>query len=62
MTAWSVYLWILKSFLDHLFYRTPLGNYLFYVQDAEFQPLDTIKNISQVLFKYFIQKWNVICE
>ena len=42
---------ILRSFSDHLFYRAPLGNCLFHVQVAEFQPPDTIKSISQVLFK-----------
>ena len=46
---------ILRSFSDHLFYRAPLGNCLFHVQVAEFQPPDTIKSISQVLFKHFIQ-------
>ena len=52
---------ILRSFSDHLFYRAPLGNCLFHVQVAEFQPPDTIKSISQVLFKHFIQKRDVIC-
>ena len=47
---------ILRSFSDHLFYRAPLGNCLFHVQVAEFQPPDTIKRISQVLLKHFIQK------
>ena len=46
---------ILRSFSDHLFYRAPLGNCLFHVQVAEFQTPDTIKSISQVLFKHFIQ-------
>ena len=50
---------ILRSFSDHLFYRAPLGNCLFHVQVAEFQPPDTIKSISQVLFKEFTQKRNV---
>ena len=50
---------ILRSFSDHLFYRAPLGNCLFHVQVAEFQPPDTIKSISQVLFKHFIQKQDI---
>ena len=50
---------ILRSFSDHLFYRAPLGNCLFHVQVAEFQPPDTIKSISQVLFKHFILKRGV---
>ena len=41
---------------DHLFYWGPLENCLFHVQVAEFQPPDTIKRISQVLLKHFIQK------
>ena len=43
MTA-SSYLWILRSFSEHLFYRAPLGNCLFHVQDAEVQPAYTVKN------------------
>ena len=56
VTASCVYIWILRSFSDHLIYRAPLGNCLFHVQVAEFQPPDTIKSTSQVLFKHFIQK------
>ena len=44
---------ILRNFSDHPFYRALLGNCLFHVQVAEFQPPNTIKSISQVLFKYF---------
>ena len=44
MTASCVYLWILRRFSEHFFYRVPWGNRLFYVQVAEFQPPDTIKN------------------
>ena len=55
-SASYVYLRILENFLEHLFYRAPLGNCLFHVQVAEFQPPDTIKRISQVLLKHFIQK------
>ena len=50
---------ILGSFSGLLFYRAPLGNCLFHVQVAEFLPPDTIKSISQVLFKHFIQKRDV---
>ena len=52
---WILYLWILSvSFSEYLFHRAPLENYLFHLQVAEFQPVDTV--ISQVLFKYFIQE------
>ena len=44
MTASCVYLRILRSFSEHLIYRAPLGNCLFHVQVAEFQPPDTVKN------------------
>ena len=37
----------------YLFYRAPLGSCLFHLQVALFQPPDTIKFFSQVLFKYF---------
>ena len=50
---------ILRKFSDHLFYRAPLGNSLFHVDVAEFQPPDKIKSISEVLFKHFIQKRDV---
>ena len=43
MTASCVYLWILKRFSNHFFYRAHLGKYLFHVQVAEFQPPDTVK-------------------
>ena len=59
VTASCVYLWILRSFSDHLFYRAPLGKCFLHVQVAEFQPPDTIKSFSQVLFKHFIQKQDV---
>ena len=42
MTASCVYLWILRSFSDHLFYRAPMVNYLFHLQVAEFQPSHTV--------------------
>ena len=44
---------ILRRFSDYLFYRAPLGSCLFHLQVALFQPPDTIKIFSQVLFKYF---------
>ena len=47
----------LKSFSDHLFYRAPLGNYLFHLQVAEFQPPHTVnKYFTCALYKHFIQK------
>ena len=49
----------LRGLSDDLFYRPTLGNWLFHVQVAEFQPPDTIKSISQVLFKHFIRKREV---
>ena len=42
----------LRSFPDHLFYRAPLGNCLFHLQVAEFQPPHTVK-------KYFIGAFQV---
>ena len=50
---------ILTSFPDHPFLRAPLGNSLFHVQVAEFQPPDKIKSISQALFKHLIRKREV---
>ena len=51
----SFYLRILRILLDHLFYRAPLGNCLFHVQVAEFQPPDTVKK----LFKHVVQEQEV---
>ena len=42
----------LRSLSNSFFYKAPLGNCLFHVQFAEFQPPDTEKSISQVLFKH----------
>ena len=53
MTASCVYLRILRSFSEHFSYRAPLGNYLFYVQVAEFQPPDTVKNYFTSAFQAF---------
>ena len=50
---------ILRRFSGHLFFKAPLGNSLFHVQAAEFQPPDKIKSISQVLFKHLIRKQDV---
>ena len=50
---------ISRSFSGHLFLKAPLGNSLFHVQAAEFQPPDKIKSISQVLFKHLIRKQDV---
>ena len=47
---------ILRSFSDHLFFRAALGNSLFHIQVAEFQPPDKIRSISQALFKHLIRK------
>ena len=43
MTASCVYLLILRSFSDHLFYRAPLGNCLFHLQVTQFQLPHTVK-------------------
>ena len=53
MTLFCVYLWIF-SFSDHLFYRAVLGNCLFHVQVAKFQPPDTINSIKQVFFMHSV--------
>ena len=53
MTVFSVYLRILRSFSELLFYRAPLGNCLFHVQVAEFQPPDTVKNYFTSAFQAF---------
>ena len=55
MTASCVYLRVLRSFSEHLFYGAPLENCLFHVQFPEFQPPDTVKNY-QVSSKHFIQE------
>ena len=78
MTACCVYLWILRSFSDHLLYRAPLGNCLFRLQVAEFQPPHTVKKDFTSAFKlfrtsslihfylhthdYFFQKALKVCE
>ena len=56
MTVPCVYLWILGSFSEHLFHKTPPGDCIFHAYVAGFQPANAIKTISQVLFKYFVQE------
>ena len=53
MTASCVYLWILRCFSEHFFYRATLGNCLFHVEVTECQPLDTIKNYFTGAFQAF---------
>ena len=59
MTAFCVYLQILGSFPEHLFYRIYPGDCLFHAQVAGFQPAYTIKTISQILLKNLIQERKV---
>ena len=56
MTASCAYLWILRSFSGHLFYRAPLGNCLFHLQVAQFQPPHTVKKYLLSAFQAFILK------
>ena len=56
MTASCVYLWILRSFSDHLFYTAPLESYLFNPQVARFQPPDTVKKYFTSAFQAFYTK------
>ena len=53
MTASCVYLWILRSFSEHFFYRATLGNCLFHVKVTECQPPDTVKNYFTGAFQAF---------
>ena len=53
MTASCVQLWILRSCSDHLFYRKPLGNFLFEEQVAGFQRPDTGKMYFTSAFQAF---------
>ena len=43
----------LRSFSEHLFYKAPLGNCLFQVPVAEFQPAYTMKNYFTGTFQTF---------
>ena len=53
MNVSCVYLWILRSFSDHFIYRVPLGNCLFHLQVAEFQPPHTVKKYFTCTFQAF---------
>ena len=52
MTASCFCLWTLRSFSDHLFYRTPLGNCLFHLQ-VQFQPPHTVNKYFTCTFQVF---------
>ena len=52
-TASCVYLQFLRSFSDHSFYRTPLGNCLFPLQVVKFQPPHRVKKYFTSSFKSF---------
>ena len=56
MTASCVYLWILRSFSEHLFYRKTLGDCSFHVHVEEFQPAYAIKIYFTGAFKVFCTK------
>ena len=56
MTASCVYLLILRSFSDHLFYKAPLGNCLFHFQVAEFQPSHAVKKFFKSAFQVFYSR------
>ena len=56
MTASYVYLWILRRCSDHLLYRAPLGNCLFHVQVAGFQPPGIGKEYLTSAFQAFYSK------
>ena len=57
MTTSCVYLWILRSFSEHFFYREPPENsMLYHVQVAEFQPPDTVKSYSTDAFQAFYKR------
>ena len=50
-SGWLPLVFICES--HHLFYRARLGNWLFHVQVAEFQPPDTVKKYFTSAFKAF---------
>ena len=56
VTASCVYLWILRSFSDYLVYRAPLGNCLFHLQVAEFQPPHTVNKNFTCAFQAFYRR------
>ena len=53
MTASCVYLWILRCFSDHLFYKALLGNYLSHLQVTKVQPSHTVKKYFTCAFQEF---------
>ena len=53
ITASCVYLRFSRSYLERLFDRAPLGNCLFNVPVAEFQPADTVNNYFAGAFEEF---------
>ena len=57
--SFDIYLWILRSFSENVFYRVGLRNCLFHVTLQNFNQLIQWKFISQVLFKHFIQEREV---
>ena len=62
MTASYVYVRILGSFSDHLFHKAPLGNCLFLLQVAEFQPPYTVKKYFTRAFQAFYTRRNSYSE
>ena len=52
-TSRWLFLCLPVNFSEHLFYRTPWGDYLFHVQVAGFQPAHTIKNYFTGTFPAF---------
>ena len=48
-----------KSLSDHLFYKPPLGNCLFHLQVAEFQPPHIVKKYFTSAFQAFYQEEEV---
>ena len=56
MTTSCIYLWILKSFSEHLFQRALLGNCLFNLEVAEFQSADIVKTYFIGAFQAYARK------
>ena len=54
------FMWILRSFSVHPFYRAPLENCLFHVQVAEFQPPHTVKKYFASAFQAFYTRRSTI--
>ena len=53
ITGFCIYLWVLRRFSKHLFYKESLENCFFHVQVAEFQSADAIKNFFASAFQAF---------